>query len=133
MPECLVDKDGNVYHSEKSDILKDIDPSINGQSLLLTNKSHGLVIDLSAIIRSECAVIKTSDYTFLSFAEYILRKLEGMAVNLQAKMLDIVADTYQDCSIKNTTRTARGIGDILNFNELEKIPEKNKNSLNKTV
>ena len=30
MPECLVDKDGNVYHSEKSDILKDIDPSING-------------------------------------------------------------------------------------------------------
>ena len=92
-----------------------------------------MVIDLSAIIRSECAVIKTSDYTFLSFAEYILRKLEGMAVNLQAKRLDIVADTYQDCSIKNTTRTARSIEGIFNFNELEKIPEKNKNSLNKTV
>ena len=30
MPVCLVYKDGNVYHSEKSDILKDIDPSING-------------------------------------------------------------------------------------------------------
>ena len=46
-----------------------------------------------------------------------------MAVNLQAKKLDIVFDAYQDYRIKNTTRIARGIGGILNFNVLKKLPE----------
>ena len=40
----------------------------------------------------------------------LLRRLERMAVGFQAKRLDIVADTYQDYSIKNTTRQARGMG-----------------------
>ena len=90
------------------------------------------------IIRSEAAVINTSKYTFVQFAKHILLRLEGMATRLQAARLDIVADTYQDYSIKDTTRLARGVGGLLKFDECDIMPEEKKmneflqNSSNKT-
>ena len=51
---------------------------------------------------------------------------EGKAVFLGAKRLDIVSDTYQNLSIKDTTREARGIGSI---NAILTICQ---NSVNKT-
>ena len=56
----------------------------------------------------------------------LLRRLERMAVGFQAKRLDIVADTYQDYSIKNTTRQARGVGGVLQFDECDLMPEATK-------
>ena len=61
-------------------------------SLTVSVKADCLV-DLSAVIRSEAAVIKTSEYTYGYFTKHILRSQEGNAVRLLAKRLDIVADT----------------------------------------
>ena len=93
MPECLVDKDGNSFHSDKSDLLKIIAPKTTQVSPVLPEKADGLVIDLSVVIRSEAAVIKTSENSYADFAKHILSRLERMAIRLQAKRLDIVADT----------------------------------------
>ena len=123
MPECFVDKEGNPFHSDKSDLLKVIAPKTTQVPTVPLDKTDGLVIDLSVIIRSEAAVINTSDYSYADFAKHILRRLEGMATRLQAKRLDIVADTYQNYSIKNTTREARGMGGTLNFVEDDHLPD----------
>ena len=40
--------------------------------------------------------------------------------------MDIVSDTYQNCSIKDTTREARSIGGTVNFNEDDYMPETSK-------
>ena len=72
------------------------------------------------------------------FADHILRRQEGKAVFLGAKRLDIVSDTYQNLSIKDTTREARGIGGTINFSEDDDMPEASKmkdffqSSFNKT-
>ena len=119
MPECFVDKEGGSYHNDKS-------PESTQVSRLSSAKADGLVNDLSVIIRSEAAVIKTSKYTYSGFAEHILRHEEKKASFSQAQRLDIVSDTYQNCSIKNTTREARGIGGTVNFNEDDQMPETTK-------
>ena len=75
-------------------------------------KADGLVVDLSVVMRSGAAVIKTSEYAYGGFADHILRRQEGKAIFLGAKRLDIVSDTCQNCSIKE----ARGIGETVNFN-----------------
>ena len=126
MPECFVNKEGDAFHGDKADILKVIAPRSTQQPADLSNYADSVVIDLSVIIRSEASVIKTSEYTYVEFAKHILRRLEGMAVRLKAKRLDIVADTYQDDSIKNTTRQARGVGGLVKFNECDLMPEPKK-------
>ena len=85
-------------------------------------KADGLVADLSVVMRSEAAVITTSEYTYVGFADHILRRQERKAVFLGAKRLDIVSDKYQNCSIKE----ARGIGGTVNFNEDDFMPETSK-------
>ena len=52
--------------------------------------------------------------------------------------MDIVSDTYQNLSIKGTTREARGVGGTINFSEDDDMPEASKmkdffqSSVNKT-
>ena len=138
MPESLVDKEGEAFHGDKADLLKVLAPKTAQLSQEPFNQAECLIVDLSVIIRSEAAVINTSKYTFVQFAKHILRRLEGMATRLQAARLDIVADTYQDYSIKDTTRLARGVGGLLKFDECDIMPEEKKmkeflqNSSNKT-
>jgi len=74
MPECLVDKEGCSYHNDKSLLLKVIDPESAQVHRLSSAKADGLVVDLSVVMRSEAAVIKTSEYTYGGFADHILRR-----------------------------------------------------------
>lgn len=71
MPECLVDKEGCSYHNDKSLLLKVIDPESAQVPRLSSAKADGLVVDLSVVMRSEAAVIKTSEYTYGGFADHI--------------------------------------------------------------
>ena len=64
MPECLVDKEGCSYHNDTSLLLKVIDPESAQVPRLSSAKADGLVVDLSVVMRSEAAVIKTSEYTY---------------------------------------------------------------------
>ena len=60
MPECLVDKEGCSYHNDKSLLLKVIAPESTQVNCLSSEKADSLVVDLSVVMRSEAAVIKTS-------------------------------------------------------------------------
>ena len=72
MPECLVDKEGCSYHNDTSLLLKVIDPESAQVPRLSSAKADGLVVDLSVVMRSEAAVIKTSEYTYNGgFADHI--------------------------------------------------------------
>jgi len=71
MPECLVDKEGCSYHNDTSLLLKVIDPESAQVPRLSSAKADGLVVDLSVVMRSEAAVIKTSEYTYGGFADHI--------------------------------------------------------------
>ena len=61
MPECLVVKKGGSYHNDQSLFLKFIAPESTQVPRLLLAKADGLVVDLSVVMRSEAAVIKTSE------------------------------------------------------------------------
>ena len=84
-------------------------------------KADGLVVDLSVVMRSGA-----SEYTYGGLTDHILRRQEGKAVFLGAKKLAIVSDTYQNCSIKDTTREARSIGGTVIFNEDDYMPKTSK-------
>ena len=76
-------------------------------------------------MRSEAAVIKPSEYTWwFCRADTQTQGTEGFI--FKAKRLDIDSDTYQNCSINNTTRKARGIAGTVNFNEDDQLPETSK-------
>ena len=131
----LVNKDGDPFHGDKADLLNVIAPK---GSVVSKDNFDGLLVDLSVVIRSEAAVVKTSQYSYANFAQHVLRRLEKRAVGIQAKRLDIVADMYQDYSIKNNTHASRGTGGKLNFEEDDIMPDEKKvveflsNSENKT-
>ena len=44
----------------------------------------------------------------------------------RSKRLDIVSDTYQNCSIKDITREAKGIGGTVDFIEDDYMPDTSK-------
>ena len=51
MPECLVDKDGDVYHNKKADILSDNAPQ--GRYDKPKNVDDLVIIDLSVVMRTQ--------------------------------------------------------------------------------
>ena len=98
-PEALTDKDGKPFHNTKSDIINTIADSSNmfqGVDILSTVDSPlGLLVDLSMIIRAEANVICPVEYSYLQFAEHVLRTVEKMATQRNARRLDIVCDNYE--------------------------------------
>ena len=84
VPECLVDKLRNAYHSNNADIIKIAAPKLDDASLQEPLTFEGLVVDISAIIRSEASVITATNYTYAQFAHYVLRRVEIMASSSHA-------------------------------------------------
>ena len=83
-------------------------------------------------------MIDPSQFTYATFADHILKYIEGLATRSSVLRLDIVADTYQKYSIKGT----RGTEAKVVFQESDKLPnnltsflgnDDNKTCLNKVI
>ena len=68
--------------------------------------NEGIVIDLSAIIRSLAPLTEGLCNNFSEFAGLVLNHIEGLGKN--SARIDIVADLYYKDSIKGPTRRDRG-------------------------
>ena len=77
MSECLVVKEGGSHHNDKFLLLKVIAPESTQVPRLSLAKADGLAVNLSVVMRSGAAVIKTSEYTYggltlYKFTDHIL-------------------------------------------------------------
>ena len=109
VPECMF-KDGEAYHSSKSDLLELITPKSAVVDREVIN-AEGLVVDLSAVIRSNAPFVSTCpDMTYSMFAKKLLTQIEQLAISSGVSRLDIVQDMYFTKSIKNAMRSTRGTG-----------------------
>ena len=118
LPECFVTKDGLPYHNIKSNFLDCIGPEIaNSVSI----NASATVIDLSVIIRSH---IIEPGMTFQSLASSILERIIRIANEYCSHRIDIVADQYNDKSIKHHTRLKRkkAFGQQMNFSPETVVP-----------
>ena len=109
-------KKQQMYHSNKSQLLKIFDPSL---SLTSTLKKDALILDFSVIVHSQAAV--TTAKTFNKFADQVI----GFVKNLSSgcSHIDIVCGSYFDNSLKSHTCEARGCGQFFPFIEATNIPK----------
>ena len=121
VPECLV-KDGKPYHNQKSQLLDIISTPENEQTSCPPGM-HGLIVDLSVLIRAEAAFVNTNDGCFDDFVKCVLQSIAALGTAIKAVRIDIVADMYDPLSIKGPTRQDRGIGPRMIFNGESKLPE----------
>ena len=135
VPECMF-KDGEAYHNNKSDLLELITPTSAVVERDMID-AEGLVVDLSAVIRSNAPFVSTCpDMTYSMFAKKLLTQIEQTAVSYGVSRLDIVQDKYFIKSIKNAMRSTRGRGVRVRFEEDDRVTKEFKsfieNSDNKT-
>ena len=95
------------YHSNKSQLVGLINTS---ELVCLSNRNqtpHGLVVDLSVIIRAVGASIDTHKATSRDFAGRVMENISLLGKKLNVQRIYIVADTYHPPSIKGPTRKGR--------------------------
>ena len=108
IPECLFDpKTSQPYHSNKSQLVGLINTSELVCSSNRNQKPHGLVVDLSVIIRAVGASIDTHKATSRDFVGRVMENISLLGKKLNVQRIDIVADTYDPLSIKGPTRKRR--------------------------
>ena len=73
LPECFIKKQ-QMYHSNKSQLLKIFDPTL---PLTLTLKKTTLILDFSAIVNSQAAV--TTAKAFNQFADGIIKSVQNLS------------------------------------------------------
>ena len=117
VPECFLDLEGKPFHSGKADLFKKLLPGSDAAP----DKFDGVILDISVTIQGLAAVLPTPQLTYTKFAIQVLRYSERLAVQLQAKRLDLVFDTYLENSIKSATREGRGMAGEIVFDKDDKI------------
>ena len=106
LPECFTKKQ-QIYHGNKSQLLKIFDPT---PSLTSTLKKDALILDFSATAFFQAAV--TTADGIIEFAQNL---------SSGCSRIDIVCDSYFDNSLKSHTREARGCGQFFPFTEATNI------------
>ena len=115
LPECFTKKQ-QMYHGNKSQLLKIFDPTPSHTSTL---KKDALILDFSAIVNSRAVV--TTVKTFNEFEDGIIEFVKNLSSG--CSRIDIVCDSYFDNSLKSHTREARGCGQFLPYAEATNIPK----------
>ena len=105
--------ENSLYHGAKSELLKRFD-KVNQPHI---NPFSAIVIEFSAIIRFHCN-IKVN--TFNDFAKSIYAYVMELSANFHR--IDVICDQYFEKSLKNQTRSERGLGSNVNFDDLTSFP-----------
>ena len=112
--QALAQTSNSLYHSQKSDILKNFShvPDIN------VSDESAIIIDLSAMTRSH---LHQEGSPFSDFTRSLHRRIcKGNSF----VRCDIICDRYFTKSLKEGTRKKRGLGTVFNFNDETKIATK---------
>ena len=89
LPECFTKKQ-QIYDSNKSQLLKIVDPTLSLTPTL--QKDYALILDFSVIMNSQTAV--TTAKTFNKFANAIIKFAQNLFCGCSC--IDIVCDSYID-------------------------------------
>ena len=96
----FVKQNRSPYHSSKPQILDDISKNAGTPD---PTHSEGVAVDLSVIIQAQAAVLPERS-TCNAFISRVLQNIASTATHLGASRIYIVADQYNQLSIKSPNR-----------------------------
>ena len=116
LPESLT-KNGEMYHSTKSQALKIFDAVNPSLSSNVQEDPDVIIMDFSALINAQAAI--TNVKIFGEFSQEIISTIRKSKARLR---IDIVCDSYHKQSLKSQTRSVRGDGQELAFDTNTPLP-----------
>ena len=126
-PERFIAGDGQPFHSSKSAILDVIESPVpmnansnhDGNHLFIAD---AYIVDLSVEIRSKASKFDCAEKTYEDFVLHVLNCIADKARKLSAKQIDLVADFYNQLSVKSATRAGRGTASRVAVELTSKLP-----------